>query len=111
MPDTPIRTIEQRRYQRIAVPQGVGIRVSGREGGKVVEGLATVIGPGGMFCRTKDILPPGTVIKLRLTCAAASFEVECSVRHANEHGLGIEFTGLTPENKHALEGILLQLRA
>lgn len=92
------------------MPEGVGIRVSGSKCGQMVEGIATVIGLGGMFCRTKDKLPPGTALTLHLTCAAAAFEAECSVRHANEQGMGVEFTGLTPENKQTLEQLLLQLQ-
>lgn len=106
-----VRTVELRRYQRIAVPGGFGIRVSGRKNGTAVEGIATVIGLGGMFCRTQDRLPPGTNLILQMTCAAASFEAECSVRHANEQGMGIEFTYFSPEDKQKLESLLLQLQS
>jgi len=104
------RTVELRRFQRIVVPDGAGIRVSGREGERSIDGIATVIGLGGMFCRAQEKLPPGTVLTLRLTCADTAFEAECSVRHANDQGMGIEFTRLTPENKQALESLLLELQ-
>ena len=110
MHEKSVRTVELRRYQRIVVPEGLGIRVSGCEGGKAVDGIATVIGLGGMFCRTQDKLPPGTALTLRLTCADTSFETKCSVRHANEQGMGVEFTGFTPENKQRLENLLIQFQ-
>ena len=110
MHDTATRKTEQRRYQRIVVPEGIGIPVSGFEGGRAIEGIATVIGLGGMFCRCPEKRPPGTRLALRLTCALGSFEVECNVRHANEQGMGIEFSGFTSENKQALENLLLQLQ-
>jgi len=110
MQEKSIRAVEFRRYQRIVVPEGAGIRASGHEGGHEVEGIATVISLGGMFCRTKNRLPPGTVLTLRLTCAAGSFEAECAVRHSNEQGMGIEFTGLTTENRRTLENLLVQLQ-
>lgn len=92
------------------MPEGVGIRVSGQDGGRAFEGIATVIGLGGMFCRTQNKIPTGTVLDLLLTYAADSFKVQCTVRHANEQGMGIEFTGFTPEDKQKLEKILLRLQ-
>jgi len=73
-----------------------------------VEGIATVIGLGGMFCRANDRLPPGTSLILRMSCAAVSFDAECSVCHANEQGMGIEFTRLTQEDNQQLDELLLQ---
>ena len=64
-----------------------------------------------MFCRTKDNLALGTVLTLQLACATVSFAAECAVRHSNEQGMGIEFTGLTPENRRTLENLLVQLQA
>jgi len=100
-----------RRHQRIVVPGALPIRVTRAGDGSRVEGVATVIGVGGMFCRTKNNLAPGTVLPLALTCGSNSVAVECAVRHVNENGMGIEFTGLTPENEQKLNQLLLQLRA
>ena len=99
-----------RRHERIVVPGALPIRVTRGGNGPHVEGVATVIGTGGMFWRTKDTQPPGTVLPLVLTCGSNSVEVECSVRHINENGMGIEFTGFTPENEQKLKKLLLQLR-
>lgn len=109
--ETFVKRVDLRRHQRILVPEGVGIRVAGRAGGPALEGIATVIGLGGMFCRSKDKQPPGTVITLHFTCPAVTFELECTVRHVNEQGMGIEFTDFTPENRQRLEALLLQLQA
>jgi len=70
-----------------------------------------VIGIGGMFCRTKDTCPPGTILPLAIKCGSNSVDVECSVRHVNENGMGIEFTRLSPENEQKLKKFLVQLRA
>jgi len=106
-----VKTVESRRYQRMVVPEGFGIRVSGRENGNVLEGIASVIGLGGMFCRTNDRLSPGTNLILRMTWAASSFEAECSVRHANEQGMGIEFLHFRPEDRQKLERLLFRLQS
>jgi hypothetical protein len=103
--------VDLRRHQRILVPGAVEIRVAGNGGGPGLEGVATVIGLGGMFVRTKSPQPPGTTLKLALTCLLTSVELECSVRHVAENGCGIEFTAMTPENEEKLRGLLLQLRA
>ena len=100
-----------RRHQRVVVPGALPIRVTRDGNGPRLEGVATVIGVGGMFCRTKDTLAPGTVLPLALTCGSNSVAVECGVRHVNENGMGIEFTGLTPENEQKLKELLLQLWA
>jgi hypothetical protein len=111
MYEASVNTVDLRRYQRIVVPEGVGIRVSGRTGGSALTGIVSVIGLGGMFCRTTETQPPGTVMTLLLACPGLSLEIDCTIRHVNEYGMGIEFTGFTPENRLELAKLLLQLRA
>ncbi len=103
--------IDSRRHQRILVPGVVEIRVEGREDGPAVDGVATVVGLGGMFCRTKDTRALGTVLVLTLTCPSTLVELGCTVRHVNQHGMGIEFTSVTPENELKLKELLRQLHA
>jgi len=103
--------VDLRRYQRIAVPGDAGIRVFGRPPGPDVEGNVTVISVNGMFCRTHANVAVGTVLELVLQSPAVSVELQGTVRHANEQGMGIEFTGCTEENKRRLEDLLLRLRA
>jgi hypothetical protein len=84
--------------------------VSGGADGEHVEGVATVIGFGGMFLRSKTRLPPGSSLPLKISCSAVSFQAECNVRHFNEAGMGVEYTALTPENEEKLKAFLHQLQ-
>jgi PilZ domain-containing protein len=95
-----------RRHERISVPATVEIRAAGHG----LSGTATVIGMGGMFLRAKDVQPPGAVFTLKLTCATLSIQVDCAVRYLTDHGMGIEFTSITPENDRKLRGLLDQIR-
>ncbi len=95
-----------RRHERISVPAAVEIHASGHG----LTGIATVIGLGGMFLRANDVQPPGTVFALKLTCANLSIQVDCAVRYLTDHGMGIEFTAITPENDRKLRNLLDQIR-
>jgi c-di-GMP-binding flagellar brake protein YcgR len=106
----PIKAIDSRRYQRIVVPDDAAIHVSSLGDRKPIQGIATVIGLGGMFCRSKDRRPPGTVLPLVLKCPTGAIECEGTVRHFNEQGMGIEFTRFTPENKQKLEDLIRELQ-
>ena len=97
---------ELRRHERISVPGAIEIHAAGSG----LTGIATVIGVGGMFLRAKDMRPPDTVLTLKLTCAAVLIEIGCTVRYVTDHGMGIEFTTITPENEQKLRDFLLQLR-
>jgi hypothetical protein len=101
---------EMRRHQRVLVPGAVEIRVAGNGVGPQFEGVATVIGLGGLFVRTKTPPQPGSILKLTLACPSISIESECTVRHVTDNGMGIEFTGITPENEEKLKNLLHQLR-
>jgi hypothetical protein len=100
-----------RRHERVLVPDAVDTHVTGNEGTAPLEGVATVIGIGGMFVRTKAARPCGTVLSLVLTARAISIAAEGTVRNVAENGIGVEFTALTPENEQELKKFLLQLRA
>lgn len=100
---------DMRRHERILVPGRIEIRVTGRNGAADVEGLATVIGYGGMFLRTTAKRSPGEVLQLALTCRSISVELEGTVRHVAEKGAGVEFTLLDAENEQKLRALLLQL--
>jgi hypothetical protein len=99
-----------RRHQRILIPQSVKIRVEAKEAGTHIDGLATVIGLGGMFVRTEDVPEPGSVLKLGLTGPSVSFESECTVRHVAETGIGVEFTRIEPQDEEKLKALLLRLK-
>jgi hypothetical protein len=101
---------DMRRHERLLVPEGVEIRVLSQQREPSVDGVASVVGLGGMFMRTKDTQPSGTILALSLECSTISLEFACTVRYANDSGMGIEFTGLTSENEEKLKGLLRQLR-
>jgi hypothetical protein len=96
-----------RRHERISVPAAIEIHAAAPG----LTGVATVIGAGGMFLRTKDVRSPGTVVAFKLTCGKLSMEVGCTVRYITEHGMGIEFTVITPANDQRLLSLLDQIRA
>ena len=75
-----------------------------------LSGVVSVIGLGGMFIRTSKAQPAGTVLKLVLEDPPATFESECTVRHIAENGVGVEITGITPENERRLRALLLHLK-
>lgn len=101
---------DMRRHERILVPGGIEIQVTGRNGAVDVEGLATVIGYGGMFLRTTASRSPGDVLQLALTCRSISLELEGTIRHVADKGAGVEFTFLDTENEQKLWALLLLLR-
>jgi PilZ domain len=102
---------ELRRHERILVPQAYTILIASNGKGPRLRGTVSVIGLGGMFVRTKIPVPPGTVLNVTLTCSILSFESQCTVRHVNPNGMGVEFTGLTPENEQKLKALLVRLKA
>jgi len=97
-----------RRHQRILVPDGHAIRVVAIEQEELAKlnGVVTVIGLGGMFFRTADSCPAGTVLHLRLADSIVTFESECTVRNVASNGLGVEFTRITHENELKLKSLL-----
>jgi PilZ domain len=101
---------DMRCHRRFRLPVGLEIRVASYDGEPRVEGVATVIGLGGMFVRSKAPLPPGSLLTLEMSFPLASFHAQCSVRHANDSGMGVEFTSLTPENQKTLDAFLFELQ-
>jgi c-di-GMP-binding flagellar brake protein YcgR len=105
-----IASSEMRCHRRFRVSEQLEIRVSSNGDEAHVEGVATVIGLGGMFVRTNAPLPPGSMLTLAMTCPAVSFEANCSIRHVNEAGMGVEYTALTPENEAKLKDFVIELQ-
>jgi hypothetical protein len=99
-----------RQHERLLVPPGLEVRATTNDEAAALEGVATVIGLGGMFLRTRAVPEPGTVMTLTLKCPIVSFQSECAVRHVTPTGLGIEFTKLTPENEASLRKLLVELK-
>lgn len=99
-----------RRQQRVLVPTGHAMRIHGNDGSPQFEGTVTVIGLGGMFIRTKKTQPPGTVLKLTLDDAVATFESECTVRHVTDNGMGVEITKISHQDEQRLRFLLIRLK-
>lgn len=101
-----------RRNQRILVPNGHVIRATGCAPKEPAgpEGVVTVIGLGGMFFRTPDSRPAGTILHLQLAGTLVTFESECTVRTVASNGLGVEFTRITHENEQKLRSLLSALK-
>lgn len=99
---------DMRRHERLLIPDGRNIQVECP--GPSMKGLVTVIGLGGMFIRTKDSQPYGTVLPVKLEDPLVTFQAECTVRNVAENGLGVEITGITAENEQKLKTLLLHLK-
>ena len=100
-----------RRQERVLVPQDCHIRATTNGEGPRLEGSISVIGLGGMFVRTKAPLPPGSVLHVVLTCPTFSLESDCTVIHVKSTGMGVELTGITPENEQKMKALLLDLKS
>lgn len=103
--------VDLRKHQRILVPGNHSIHVSNNGNGPAIEGTVTVIGLGGLFIRTRDSQPYGTVLYLVLKGSYLVFEAECTVRNVAPNGLGVEITSITPPNEQKLKELLLQLKS
>lgn len=101
---------ERRRYQRILVPAGHVILARGLRNGKRFEGIVSVIGLGGIFMRTRESFPLGTIVQISLTDPIFTFETECAVRDSTETGLGLEFLSIDPAAQQKLQFLLKQLK-
>jgi PilZ domain len=99
---------ERRRHKRVLVPEGRTIRAEGTR--PHLEGIVSVVGMGGMFIRTHDSQPCGTTLELKLKDSSFSFRVIGTVRHVAENGLGVEITGITPEDEQKLKALPLLLK-
>jgi hypothetical protein len=101
------RPLDQRKHQRILVPEGRQIVAQSKR--PALKGMVTVIGLGGLFIRTRASHPRGTVLRVKLSDSLVVLEIECTVRNITEQGLGVEITLITPANQQRLKSILLQL--
>lgn len=99
---------DMRRHERLLIPESRNIAAECKA--PVLRGLVTVIGLGGMFIRTKDSQPYGTILPIKLADPLVTFDAECTVRNVAENGLGVEITGITPENEQKLKTLLLHLK-
>lgn len=100
-----------RNHERVLVPEACRISVKANGNGPHLEGTVSVIGLRGMFVRTKSPPAPGSTLHVVLTGANVSLESECKVVHVKPNGIGVELSGLTPENEEKLKALLLELKS
>jgi hypothetical protein len=98
-----------RQNQRLLVPEGrkIPVEVAGLE----LNGIVTVIGLGGMFIRTRKPQHLGSTFHLRLVDVFMSLEADCTARSLSDRGMGVEFTGISPENEQKLKMLLAHLKS
>ena len=98
-----------RQHQRLLVPEGRKISAEGEDPELV--GTVTVIGLGGMFIRTRNPQHLGSAFHLQLVDAFISLDAECTVRSLSDRGMGVEITGISPENEQKLKMLLEHLKS
>jgi len=101
---------ERRRYQRILVPMSHAIVARVFREGRHFEGVVSVIGLGGMFVRTREIITLGTILQVALTDPITSFDSECAVRVCTQTGIGFEIISIDPAAQQKLQFLLRQLK-
>jgi len=97
-----------RRYGRVTVPEDKLMPCEGTS--KPLRGKVSILGLGGMFIRTPDVFPAGTVIGVRFQMGELLVETDCAVRYASPNGMGVEFVKLRGSNSENLQKILSKLK-
>ncbi|MBI3404558.1 MAG: PilZ domain-containing protein [Acidobacteria bacterium] len=97
-----------RRYGRVVIPEDKLMPCMGTS--KELSGQVSIVGLGGMFIRTKDVLPTGTVFAARFSFEDITVQTDCAVRYTNERGVGVEFVRLRGINTDSLQKILVRLK-
>lgn len=99
----------RRRYDRIFVPMGHTIRCSGTQ--QKLEGTVHTLGQGGMFVKTKNYYPHGTMLDLRVEDRTTEFHARCAVRSVVPEGLGLEFIMISSSDLEQLKDLIIHLRS
>ena len=100
---------DSRHYERIRVPEDKLIPCEGV--GRPLRGHVSVVGLGGMFIRTRESYPVGTVFDVRLGDGEEAIEASCVVRSVDPGGLGVEFVKLRGKHEQALKKIIDRLKS
>ncbi len=100
---------DTRLHRRIFVPAAYEIRVTASGNGLVIEGVATIVGLGGMYLRSRKQPPPGSSLNFRVDCPGLSFEAIGQVRDVADTGMGVEYMVITQENEEKLKLLLAEL--
>jgi hypothetical protein len=98
----------QRRYERIALPQGMYVAWYGG-GGQEISRVRT-LGMGGLFISTHNPAPVGARVILVFEVPGGSVQADAVVRSVvPENGMGVEFTRLALSDRILLERLLKRL--
>lgn len=97
-----------RRYQRFVVPED---RLASCEAvGRALDGKVAIVGLGGIFIRTRETWPPGTLLKVSILCDGDLVEAKCVVRRQEPDGLGAEFVKLRGKHEERLKKFMASLK-
>ena len=100
---------DRRRYPRFACSGSVEIY---RDGARCGWGRVNEISQCGCYVEIFQMLPIGTEVQLRLTCANSLLEVNGRVAlHDPGMGMGMEFIGLSPAQQVSLHRIVRSITA
>jgi len=95
---------DYRRYERVVIPEDKLLACEGLE--RALDGLVSIVGLGGMFIRTRESYPVGTVVGVRIRGDGEVVETECVVRDVEPGGLGVEFVRLRGQHEETLKKIV-----
>jgi c-di-GMP-binding flagellar brake protein YcgR len=102
---------EKRRHKRFDSDLPVRFRPSGEGAGDYVEGRILNVSLGGIFIRTSNLLPIGTMMQLLIrvtTPFGEEQDIEAAAkicwhgRQAGEEGLGLQFTQIERHAQYAI---------
>ena len=99
---------KQRKYARIGLPKGPLVAWQGT-GERYVSRVGT-LSLGGLYIRTSDPAPAGTVLKLIFQLPGGEVRARARVRYTDaKRGMGVEFTGMGYEARARLHQVLKRL--
>jgi hypothetical protein len=98
----------RRRRERYAIDASAELRKSGAKGFTLKTALMNM-SEIGCLVSAKDNLLPGTELKITLKIGAHELSLKGSVRHADQHGLGIEFQEIRKGERQILQFLMRKL--
>jgi hypothetical protein len=99
---------ELRNYERTSIPDDRLLPCAASSG--ELRGHVSVLGVGGAFIRTRDLLPVGTALILRIDGHGEVLTIPCVVRDVQPGGVGVSFSRLPAQQKEHLKKILARLK-
>lgn len=104
----PSGRVEQRRYERVQIPQDRPLVCRGTE--RKLRGKVMALSQRGMFVATKDYYIHGSVVDVRVEGATARFFARCTVRDVLPEGLGLEFVVISPSDLHHVKDLIARMK-